>query len=90
MQDDSQDIAGKKRAGLVNLYTLGEAAAVLGVSRREVWDWVQEEALPIVRLGTGRQMIRIRQADLEAFAAESFEPHKSPELDTLRTDKDES
>lgn len=90
MQDDSQSATGKKRAGLVNLYTLGEAAAVLGVSRRQVWDWVQDEALPVVRLGTGRQMIRVRQADLEAFAAESFEPHKTPEQDTLRTDTDGS
>ncbi len=59
--------------GLTNLYTLDEAAAVLNVSRSQVLIWIQQETLPIVPLGFGRQMMRIRQADLMMFAAELFE-----------------
>jgi excisionase family DNA binding protein len=60
------------QAGLVNLYTLDEAAAVLNVSRSQLLAWIQQNDLPIVRLGSGPQMVRIRHADLAIFAAEFF------------------
>lgn len=51
----------------LQLHTVDEVAAILGVSTRSIYDWIKAGALPAKRLGPGRRLIRISQADLEAF-----------------------
>lgn len=51
----------------LDLYTIGETAAILGVSRRSVSNWIHEQALPAIRLGPGQRLLRVRSRDLEAF-----------------------
>ena len=53
----------------LELYTIGETAAILGVSRRSVANWIKQGALTAIRLGPGQRMLRVRVADLEAFIA---------------------
>jgi excisionase family DNA binding protein len=52
------------------LLTLAETAAILKVSRKVVSVWVNQGALPAVRLGPGKRLIRIRRGDLEEFIAQ--------------------
>jgi excisionase family DNA binding protein len=54
----------------LELFTVAETAAILGVSRKSVSNWIHEGALPAVRLGPGQRLLRIRRTDLEAFVAE--------------------
>jgi excisionase family DNA binding protein len=54
----------------LDLLTLAETAAVLKVSRKAVSVWVNQGALPAVRLGPGKRLIRIRRTDLEDFIAQ--------------------
>ena len=82
MGNDSQ---GSQQAGLTSLFTLDEAATVLNVSRSQILTWIQQDVLPIVRLGSGPQMIRIRQMDLMTFATKRF----SSRLSDLNDDKGE-
>jgi excisionase family DNA binding protein len=49
------------------LFTVAEAAAILGVSRKLISQWIRGGALPAIRLGPGQRLLRIRQADLEEF-----------------------
>ncbi|RME47088.1 MAG: DNA-binding protein [Chloroflexi bacterium] len=51
----------------LELYTIGETAAILGVSRRSVSNWIRQGALKAIRLGPGQRMVRIQLAELEAF-----------------------
>ena len=53
-----------------DLLTTGEAAERLGVSSRQVRDWVDRGLLPVaIRTGSGRRRWRwVRVADVEAFA----------------------
>lgn len=60
------------QAGLVDLFTAGETAAVLGVTRKQVYEWIERGVLRAIRLGLGRQKIRIRCEDLERFVEEDF------------------
>ena len=53
----------------LELFTVAEAASILGVSRKLVSSWIRQGALPAVRLGPGQRLLRIRRADLEAFIA---------------------
>lgn len=46
------------------LLTLGEARAVLQVSRATLWRWQSEHGLKVVRIGG---VIRVRESDLQAF-----------------------
>jgi len=49
----------------LDFFTVAETAAILGVSRRLVSDWIQQGALPAIRLGPGQCLLRIRRIDLE-------------------------
>ena len=51
----------------LELLTLAETAAVLKVSRKAVSTWIHHGALPAIRLGPGKRLIRIRRCDLEKF-----------------------
>ena len=52
----------------VRLYTVIEAAGVLGVSREYVYKRIAARELRVVELGTGtRAKQRVRQDDLDAF-----------------------
>jgi excisionase family DNA binding protein len=53
------------------LFTITETAIILGVSRRLVSYWIQEGALPAIRLGPGQRLVRVRVADLEAFLGQA-------------------
>ena len=55
---------------VLDLLTMAETAAVLKVSRKAVSVWVNQGALPAVRLGPGKRLIRIRRTDLEDFIAQ--------------------
>ena len=52
------------------LLTLAETAAVLKVSRKAVSTWIHQGALPAVRLGPGKRLIRVRTSDLEDFISQ--------------------
>ena len=52
------------------LLTLAETAAILKVSRKAVSTWIHQGALPAVRLGPGKRLIRIRTSDLEDFISQ--------------------
>lgn len=52
------------------LYRIRDAAAVLGVSERMIYSFIESRALAVVRLpgnGTKRAPVRIARADLLAF-----------------------
>lgn len=51
----------------LQLFTITETAIILGVSRRLVSNWIQEGALPAIRLGPGQRLVRVNVGDLEAF-----------------------
>ena len=51
----------------LDLYTLAETAAILGVSQRSLFNWIHDGRLPAVRLGAGQRLVRIRRVDLEQF-----------------------
>ena len=54
----------------LELFTVAETAAILGVSRKLVSQWIRQGALPAIRLGPGQRLLRIRRVDLEAFIAQ--------------------
>jgi excisionase family DNA binding protein len=51
----------------LQLFTITQTAIILGVSRRLVSNWIQEGALPAIRLGPGQRLVRVNIGDLEAF-----------------------
>ena len=51
----------------LQMFTIAETAVILGVSRRLVSNWIQEGALPAIRLGPGQRLVRVNIGDLEAF-----------------------
>jgi excisionase family DNA binding protein len=53
----------------LELFTVAEAASILGVSRKLVGAWIRDGVLPAVRLGPGQRLLRIRRSDLEGFIA---------------------
>jgi len=55
----------------LQLFTITETAVILGVSRRLVSNWIQEGALPAIRLGPGQRLVRVNIGDLEAFIAQA-------------------
>jgi excisionase family DNA binding protein len=55
----------------LQLFTITETAVILGVSRRLVSNWIQEGALPAIRLGPGQRLVRVNVGDLEAFIAKA-------------------
>ncbi len=63
----------RKNSPQTHLYTVAEAAAVLGVSQQCISQWIDQETLPVIRLGPESQMIRIRHTDLEAFVQNELE-----------------
>ena len=52
------------------LYTIGDVAAILHVSRKSVSKWIKMNALPAIRLGPGQRMLRVHSDDLDAFIEE--------------------
>jgi excisionase family DNA binding protein len=54
----------------LDLLTLAETAAILKVSRKAVSTWVHQGALPAVKLGPGKRLVRVRRCDLEDFIAQ--------------------
>ncbi len=59
----------KEVPAALELFTVAEAASILGVSRKLVGLWIREGVLPAIRLGPGQRLLRIRRSDLEAFVA---------------------
>jgi excisionase family DNA binding protein len=49
------------------LYTVPQAAGVLGCSESAVRKWLRERRLPVVKLGTA---VRLRREDVERVARE--------------------
>ena len=68
-----------QRPDSLDLYTVAETAAILNVSKRLVFEWIRENALPVVRLGPGQRLIRIRRSDLEQFIEKDFESSRGSE-----------
>ena len=66
------------RPDTLDFYTVTETAAILGVSEKLVFSWIKDGVLPVIRLGPGRRLIRIRRVDLEAFVEQDFEPSTPP------------
>lgn len=62
------------RSDTLDLYSVAETAAILGVSEKLVFNWIKQGILPAIRLGPGRRLIRIRRIDLEKFINTDFEP----------------
>ena len=61
---------------LGRLYTVEEVAGFLRVTQRAVQGWIKRGELPAVRYG---RLLRVRQADLVAFGADS--PRPTPPAD---------
>ena len=59
----------------LQLFTITETAFILGVSRRLVSNWIQEGALPAIRLGPGQRLVRVTIGDLEAFLDQARQKH---------------
>ncbi len=59
----------------LQLFTITETAVILGVSRRLVSNWIQEGALPAIRLGPGQRLVRVTIGDLEAFLEQARQKH---------------
>ncbi len=55
----------------LEMFTVAETAAILGVSRRLVTNWIHTGALPVIRLGPGQRLLRVRRSDLEAFIGQA-------------------
>ena len=55
-----------------HLYSVAEAAAILGVSQQRISQWIDQETLPAIHLGPENRLIRIRHTDLEAFVQNEF------------------
>ncbi|HEY77162.1 MAG TPA: helix-turn-helix domain-containing protein [Thermoflexia bacterium] len=66
------------RPDSLDLYTVAETAAILGVSQKLVFTWIKQNILPAIRLGPGRRLIRIRRIDLERFIEQDFQPSVPP------------
>jgi excisionase family DNA binding protein len=54
----------------LDLLTVAETAAILNVSQKTVSTWVHQGALPAVKLGSGKRLIRVRRCDLEDFISQ--------------------
>ncbi len=76
------DKRGTGKSGAVpaslELFTVAETAAILGVSRRLVTNWIHDGALPVIRLGPGQRLLRIKRADLELFIGQYGGDLKEP------------
>ena len=59
----------------LKLLTMAETAAILKVSRKAVATWIHQGALPAVRLGPGKRLIRVRTCDLEDFITQGQIPN---------------
>jgi excisionase family DNA binding protein len=57
----------------LQLHTVDDVAAILGVSTKSVYEWIKADALPAKRLGPGGRLIRVSQADLETFIDTDFQ-----------------
>ena len=57
----------------LQLHTVDDVAAILGVSTKSIYEWIKAAALPAKRLGPGGRLIRVSQADLETFIDTDFQ-----------------
>jgi len=62
----------------LEFFTVAETAAILGVSRKLISNWIHQGALPAIRLGPGQRLLRIRRVDLEEIVTQ-WEIQSSPE-----------
>jgi excisionase family DNA binding protein len=70
------------------LFTVAEAAVILGVSRKLISQWIRDGALPAIRLGPGQRLLRIRQSDLEEFIDQGkVQPPRRRSLSSTRQEK---
>ena len=65
----------KKPMPTLELFNIAECAAILGVSRKLVSNWIRSGALPAIRLGPGQRLLRVRRQDLEAFIDQGRTAH---------------
>lgn len=65
-------------------YSIGQAAALLGVSRVTIWRWVRAGRLPVARLG--HRTTRIKREDLDGLVQEHLEQATDePDVPQTRT-----
>lgn len=50
-----------------NLLTVRETAEYLRLSTSKVYDMIAQRAIPYVRVGLGRGVIRLRRSDIDAW-----------------------
>ena len=50
---------------LVNFFTIAEASLILGVRKKQIYDWIQAGRLRVFQLGRGEHATRIRRQDLD-------------------------
>ena len=53
------------------LMTIKELAERLGISRSSAYQIVEKKLLPVIRVGTGRGVIRITEEDFQAYLNQS-------------------
>jgi excisionase family DNA binding protein len=66
MQPDEAAVVTADPTLVGTLYTTGEVAKLLRVHPRTIQEWIRRGTLTAVRYG---KLLRIRQADLQAFGA---------------------
>jgi excisionase family DNA binding protein len=49
----------------MKLYTVSEAAEILGISQETLRGWIWKQKFPVVR--AGNRLVRIRQEDIRTF-----------------------
>ena len=76
--NESSTQPATERADKNYLYTAAEMAAVLGVHRKQVLAWIEDDVLPSVRLGHKQQIVRVQEDDLKQFIKEDFVPSVPP------------
>ena len=75
-------LSKKPVAPNLELFNVAECAAILGVSRKLVSNWIRAGALPAIRLGPGQRLLRVRRRDLEAFIEQGkISPESSGDSD---------
>jgi len=63
----------QKQESNVQFYSVEEVAEMLGVSKRLIYEWVNNDILPSKRLGPSGRLIRIRHQDLMQFVDTDFQ-----------------
>ncbi len=72
----SQSVS-ESRVATSRLLSVAEVAEIIGVSKKLIQQWIDEGLLPAFRLGPQTRVIRVREADLEAFIQSHIRAHPS-------------